>query len=97
MARESKLQSEIRRHLKDKGCYVIKTQANARGSVPTGCPDLFFFKEGFWGALEIKADPTSPYEPLQEATLHKLDNWSWAKRVDPTTWPMIKQELEGIL
>lgn len=94
---ESALQSEIRKYLKDKGCYIIKTRPDARGSVPTGCPDLFFFKEGFWGAIEVKASPKAPYQVLQKETLEKLNAWSWAKRVDPTTWPAIKAELELML
>lgn len=97
MSAESELQAKIRKHLKEKGCYTIKTRPDALGSVPKGCPDIFFFKEGFWGAIEVKAAPKSPYKTLQKETLDKLDGWSWAKRVDPTTWPAIKIELDGIL
>lgn len=97
MSAESKLQADIKKHLRSKGCYVIKTRPDASGSIPKGCPDIFFFKEGFWGAIEVKAAPSSPYKVLQKETLEKLDAWSWAKRVDPTNWPAIKQELEGLL
>lgn len=94
---ESELQADIRRYLKKKGCYVLKTRPDARGSTPTGCPDIIFLFEGFWGALEVKASPKAPYRTLQEETLAKLNDWSWARRVDPTTWPEIKAELEVIL
>lgn len=97
MSVESTLQTNIRKYLKDKGCYVIKTRPDARGSVPKGCPDIIFMLEGFWGAIEVKANPKSGYQVLQAETLEKLDTWSWARRVDPVSWPTIKQELEHIL
>jgi hypothetical protein len=65
--------------------------------IPDGCPDIIFMLEGFWGAIEVKDSPKAKYQPLQEETLDKLDEWSWAKRVDPTTWPELRAELEHIL
>lgn len=94
---ESALQTDIRKYLKDRDCYIIKTRPDARGSAPTGCPDIFFFKEGFWGAIEVKASPKAPYRVLQKEVLEQLNDWSWAKRVDPTTWPAIREELDKIL
>lgn len=94
---EGKLQANIRKYLKGKGCYVLKTRPDARGSTPTGCPDIIFLYEGFWGAIEVKASPTEPYRVLQKETLEKLNAWSWAKRVDPTNWPEVKAELESML
>lgn len=94
---EASLQAEIRKYLRKKGCYVLKTRPDARGSTPTGCPDIIFLYEGFWGAIEVKKDPSEPYRPLQLETLIKLDTWSWARRVDPVSWPDIRAELEGML
>lgn len=94
---EAKLQADIRKYLKGKGCYVLKTRPDARASTPTGCPDIIFLLEGFWGAIEVKKDPSEPYRPLQKETLEKFDAWSWARRVDPTTWPDVKDELELML
>lgn len=95
MKRESNLQSNIRNYLKSKGCYVLVIRPQP--GIPDGMSDILFMLEGFWGALEVKPDPRAPYQPLQRETLEKLDEWSWAKRVDPTTWPQIKEELERIL
>jgi hypothetical protein len=53
--------------------------------------------EGFWGAIEVKDGPKAKWQPLQKETLAKLDGWSWAKRVDPSNWPIIKEELDGLL
>lgn len=95
MSTESKLQAEIVRHLRSKGCYVIKTRPGV--GVPTGCPDVVFMIEGFWGAIEVKAGPKDPYQPLQRQTLDKMDKWSWAKRVDTSNWIEVREELEAIL
>jgi len=92
---EAKLQSEIIKWLKKKGCYVIKHNAGA--GVPMGCPDLSFYLEGCYGFIEVKASKTAKYQPLQKETLTKLDDWSWAKRVDPSNWDEIKAELEQML
>lgn len=92
---EARLQSKITKYLRSKKCYVIKTRPGT--GVPTGCPDIIFMIEGFWGAIEVKRSPKAKYQILQEPTLKKLDNWSWARRVDPTTWPDVKNELEVIL
>jgi len=97
MSVESNLQATIRRYLRDKGCYVLKTRPDARGGAPMGCPDIIFMLEGFWGAIEVKASPKSPYQTLQRETLDRLDDWSWAKRVDPSNWPNIQAELELML
>lgn len=95
MSKESSLQSEIRKHLKSLGCDVLVITPGP--GVPDGWEDMMFFKEGFWGALEVKKDPNAPYRPLQEERLKKHNEWSWAKRVDPTTWPEIRVELEFLI
>jgi len=95
MSIEAKLQSEIVKWLRHKGCYVIKTKPGV--GVPVGCPDILFMIEGFWGGIETKRSKSAPFQPLQKETLKKLDAWSWAKRVDPSNWDIIKEELEIIL
>jgi hypothetical protein len=95
MSIESSLQSKIRQYLRGKGCYVLVIRPQP--GIPDGCSDIIFMIEGFWGALEVKKTPGSPYQPLQRETLQKFDEWSWARRVDPTTWPDIRHELEAML
>ena len=95
MSIESTLQSNIRKYLKGKGCYVLVIKPQP--GIPDGCPDIIAFLEGMWLAIEVKAKPSSPYQSLQRETLEKLHNWSWAKRVDPDIWPSIKAELEMLL
>lgn len=95
MSRESDLQSEIRKYLKSKKCFVMVIRPQP--GIPDGTPDIMFMLEGFWGGIEVKDSPTSKWQPLQKETLEKFNKWSWAKRVDPTNWPIIKKELESIL
>ena len=90
--KESKLQSEIIKYLRHKGCYVIKT-APGMGT-PLGCPDIIALIEGCWIALEVKADVNSPCQPLQKETVAKLANWSYARMVWPQNWLDTKKELE---
>lgn len=95
MSIESKLQSEVVKYLRSKSCYVIKTKPGV--GTPTGCPDIIFMFEGYWGAIEVKASAKAPYQPLQKETLIKLNAWSFARRVDPTNWFNVREELEKIL
>lgn len=93
--KESDFQAKIIKWLKSKGCYVVKNSANP--GVPVGCPDIVFFKEGFYGFIEVKPSEKSKFQPLQKATLKKLDDWSWAKAVYPENYDEIKLELERML
>ncbi len=95
MSIEGNLQSEIRRYLKGRGCYVLVIRPQP--GIPDGCSDIIFMLEGFWGAIEVKDKPTAKYQPLQKETIDKFNEWSWARRADPTTWPTVKQELDDML
>jgi Holliday junction resolvase len=103
-ARENKLQTDIARFLRGKGCYVLVV--SPQSGIPQGCPDILFFYEGFFGALEVKKE--NPYkkdgtarigafEPLQEKTIEKLNEWSYARVVWPEVWPEVHAELERML
>jgi len=95
MSAESDLQSKIRKYLKSKGCYVLVIRPQP--GIPDGCSDIIFMLEGFWGAIEVKDTPKAKWQPLQKETLEKFNAWSWGKRVDPTNWLEVKNELENIL
>ena len=92
---EKKLQSEAIKWLKQQGAYVIKTSPGA--GIPTGCPDIIFLKEGFWGCLELKSSNTAKFQPLQQQTIMKLQDWSYCRVVYPQNWNTIKAELQTIL
>ena len=92
---EARLQSNIIKWLRSKGCYVAKMQAGP--GVPVGTADVFFCKEGFYGWIECKSSKTAKFQPLQREFLKKMDEWSWAMAVHPENWPIIKLELEKML
>ena len=92
---EAYLQAKIIRHLKSKGCYVIKTTPGP--GVPVGCPDIIFMKDGFWGGIEAKASKTSRFQPLQKDTIALLNDMSWCRPVFPENWADIKLELDRLL
>jgi hypothetical protein len=89
---ESKLQSEAIKWIKSQGAYVIKTRPGA--GTPVGCPDIVFFYEGNWGAIEFKRSANSTYQPGQELTLDRLASWSaFIYTAHPNNWPYIKETL----
>jgi Holliday junction resolvase len=92
---ESKVQKRLIKYLHSKGCYVIKTQPGLGTKV--GCPDVFAFLEGWWGAFECKATEKSPFQPLQKETLVKLDKWSTAMVVHSDNIDDVILQLEKML
>lgn len=66
---ERTLQAEIIKFLQSKGAYVLKNDATYR----QGVPDLSFWHPDLSGMIEVKAHENSPYQPLQEKTIHKLE------------------------
>ena len=92
---EAKTQAKLIQFLKRKGCYVIKTKPGP--GTPVGCPDVIFFYEGFWGAVEVKSSRTAPFRPLQKETIEKLSNWSYCRVAYPANVDEIISELDDIL
>ena len=88
---EKKLQAQIIKYLQHKGCYVLKNDATYR----QGVPDLSFWHPDLNGFIEVKAKADSPYQPLQQPTIEKLqdmgvfcevihsENWDeWRTKLD---------------
>lgn len=76
--------------LRSQKCVVIETKS----------PSIFFMKDGFWGAIEVKKTKTSPFQPGQREMVAKLDSMSWAKIVwggKNSNWPETVDELTEIL
>lgn len=96
--KESDLQTKIIRWLRSQGAIVLKYQQNATTRAST--PDLLLLKDGFWGAIEVKATKSSPFRPGQKETIAKLNDWSWAKAVwggKNSNWPEVQEELRELL
>lgn len=93
---EAKLQSKIIKWLKERGAYVIKTRPQP--GTPTGCPDIIFLYGIHWGAIEVKADEKSPWQPGQQATLQHLKSMNiYVHRVDVSNWEIVRDELDALL
>lgn len=92
---ESQVQKRLIKFLKSKGCYIIKTKPGL--GTPVGCPDVWAFLEGWWGAFECKATEKSPFQPLQKETLEKLDKWSTAMVVHSGNIDDVILQLEKML
>lgn len=95
MAKEADFQAKVIKWLRSKGCIVYKMQQNATTRIAT--PDVFFIKEGFWGAIECKASARAKFQPGQKEMVAKLDDWSYAKVAHPGNWKEIQEELSVIL
>lgn len=92
---EKKVQNRLIKFLRSKGCFVMKITVVP--GIPTGTPDVWFFKEGFWGCAEIKGNEKSKFQPLQKETIEKLSQWSWCKVVHSNNVENILDELDSIL
>lgn len=62
------------------GCVILKNDSGYR----RGIPDLVIFYETRWAMLEVKADETKPYQPLQEFYLELLNRMSFASVIYPS-------------
>lgn len=89
---EAKLQSKLIKWLRSKGAFVMKVQAGP--GVPKGTPDVFFCYEGFYGFCEVKTAKNSKFQVGQKEKIEKLNNWSWARVVNPDNYEEILAELE---
>lgn len=93
---EKNFQSKVVKWLKQKGCYVLTTTVHP--GIPDGCPDIVaLFDGGGWAALEIKKDVRAKFQPLQKATIEKLDKMFYSKAVYPENWEETKKELSKII
>jgi Holliday junction resolvase len=92
---EKKVQDKLIRFLKKHGCYVIKITVVP--GVPTGTPDVFFCKEGFYGFAECKANSKSKFQPLQRERIAMFHEWSWCRVVHSGNIDEIILQLEKLL
>lgn len=90
-SKESDFQRDTISYLKAKGCLVIKHQAGP--GVPTGCADLSFYKDGFYGFLELKLRKNSSHQPGQDAFISKVNDWSYGKFLWPERFSELEEDL----
>lgn len=88
---EKQLQRDIIRFLRGRGAYVMKNDATYR----QGVPDLSFWHSDLNGFIEVKASSSSPYQPLQKATIAKLQDMGiFCEVIHRENWEQWKTKFE---
>jgi Holliday junction resolvase-like predicted endonuclease len=91
---EKKLQAEIIKFLQSKGAYVLKNDASYRA----GVPDLAFWHPDLNGFIEVKAHENSPFRPLQERTIARLEAMGvFCRVVHAENWSETRANFDQLL
>lgn len=69
MAGEKQFENKIKRFLKDEGCWGVKFFANS--FTRAGIPDLLYCVNGYFVAIEVKAENGTPSE-LQKYNVREI-------------------------
>lgn len=67
--REKDFENKVKAYLKDQGCWILKTWSN--GVQREGVPDLLICCNGYFVAVELKAENGKPSE-LQKWNVKKI-------------------------
>ena len=79
MVKEADFQKKFISWARKEGYKCFKQQMNATTRV--GTPDLFLFKEGWWGWIEFKAHKNSKARPGQKENVAWAQENSWGSFV----------------
>ena len=92
---EKIFENKIKKYLRSKGCYVVKFFANSFTKV--GVPDLICTVNGYFLAIEVKAQDGHP----SELQLHNVEQirkaGGFAYVVYPSGWERLKAIIDGLL
>lgn len=95
MAQEKQFENKIKTYLKGKGCYCVKYFGCNYST--SGTPDILACVNGYFLAIEVKAQTGKPSE-LQLAKIRQIrDAGGFAYIVYPTGWEKLKAIVDGIL
>lgn len=90
---ESSFQSKVKADLKGVGGYVLIITTHP--GIPNGCPDIIaLFDGGLWFALECKTSAKAKFQPLQQATIAKLDRMGYSRVIYPENWDEVFAEIK---
>lgn len=95
MVLEKDFQAKVIKWLRSKGFKCFKQQMNA--TTRAGTPDLFIFKEGWWGWIEFKKSKNAAKRPGQQENIDWAQENSWGAFVWPENFEQIKDELENLI
>ncbi len=95
MGKEKSYENKIKRYLKDKGCYRVKYFGTMYSEA--GTPDILACVNGYFLAVEVKADNGKPSE-LQLVKIDAIRKaGGFAYVVYPTGWNRLKAVIDGLL
>lgn len=95
MAQEKVFENKIKAYLKSKGCYCVKYFGCNYST--SGTPDILACVNGYFLAIEVKAQTGKPSE-LQLAKIRDIrDAGGFAYVVYPSGWERLKAVIDGLL
>lgn len=95
MAAEKIFENKIKRYLKERKCYCVKYHGNRFST--SGTPDLLACINGYFVAIEVKADNGTPSE-LQLVKVNDIRKaGGFAYVVYPSGWQRLKDIIDGLL
>ena len=95
MAQEKSFENKIKKYLKDKGCWFVKYFANRM--TKSGVPDILVCCNGYFLAIEVKADDGKPSE-LQLWNRDEIrKSGGIAIIVYPNQWEELKMLIDDLL
>lgn len=95
MAQEKTFENKIKKWLKEHGHWYVKYWAGSKFT-KTGIPDLLCCVNGYFVAIEVKAQNGTPSE-LQEHTVNEIRTaGGFAVIVYPSGWPKLKTFLDDL-
>ena len=95
MASEKSFENKIKRYLKERGCYEVKYHGNYYST--NGTPDLLACVNGYFLAIEVKAQDGHPSE-LQLVKINDIrEAGGFAYVAYPSGWEKLKDIIDGLL
>lgn len=95
MPQEKTFENKIKKYLKGKGCYCVKYFGNAYST--SGTPDILASVNGYFLAIEVKADNGKPTELQLEKIKEIRASGGFAYIAYPSGWQKLKDIIDGLL
>lgn len=93
--REKSYENKIKRYLKERGCYRVKYFGTMYSEA--GTPDILACVNGYFLAIEVKADDGKPSE-LQLVKIDAIRKaGGFAYVAYPSGWQRLKDIIDGLL
>ena len=95
MTKEKTFENKIKAYLKSKNCYCVKYFGCMYST--SGTPDLLCCINGYFVAIEVKADDGHPSELQLQKIKDIRKAGGFAYVVYPSGWDKLKSIIDGIL